>query len=236
MAIPAQNASKYNTYGAITRLTLRILQFTFAIVVAGIYGADLAHATKNNAHAHAEWIYAEFVVIVSALTAIAYLLAPRIHGAWAVWDAVIVVLWVAQAGVFGTIFTADVNSGYEEATLSVARMKAAVWIDLMNLFLWLATTILGIVWGVRGRRRAGRAHKGREGREDEEPVLKDGGDMEKGLVDAEDNDWSDWMDEKSSPGDEKGEKSDIGGEAKRSLGFSQGPAIAPENQESKDRQ
>jgi hypothetical protein len=138
--------------GVISRATLRTLQFVFAVTVAGLYGVDLAHATKTNNHARAEWIYAEFVAALSSLTCIVHCFVTVTRVAWSAWDGVLIILWVAQVGVFGTVYTSGISMEYSNATLSVPRMRAAVWIDLVNMLLWCATTMLGIAWCIRTRK------------------------------------------------------------------------------------
>ncbi|OQD88774.1 hypothetical protein PENANT_c003G07296 [Penicillium antarcticum] len=143
---------KSGVYGVISRAALRTLQFAFAVIVAGLYGVDLAHATKTNNHAHAEWIYTEFVAALSALTCIMHCFFTVTQVAWSAWDGVLLVLWLAQVSVFGTIYISGNKTGYEDATLSVPRMRAAVWVDLINMLLWLTTTVLGIAWCIRTRK------------------------------------------------------------------------------------
>ncbi|KAJ5943443.1 hypothetical protein N7516_003611 [Penicillium verrucosum] len=138
--------------GVISRATLRTLQFVFAVTVAGLYGVDLAHYTKSHKHAHAEWIYAEFVAALSALTCIVHCFVTVTQVGWSAWDGVLFVLWLAQVGVFGSAYTSHVKTKYENATLSIPRMRAAVWIDLVNMLLWFATMVLGIAWCIRTRK------------------------------------------------------------------------------------
>jgi predicted membrane protein len=143
---------KSGIYGVISRATLRTLQFIFAVTVAGLYGVDLAHATKTKTHAHTEWIYAEFVAALSALTCIVHCFVTVTQVAWSAWDGVLFILWVAQVGVFGTVYTSAVDIEHSIATLSIPRMRAAVWIDLVNMLLWCATTVLGVGWCIRTRK------------------------------------------------------------------------------------
>ncbi|KAE8386201.1 hypothetical protein BDV23DRAFT_187498 [Aspergillus alliaceus] len=138
--------------GLITRSTLRTLQFTFAVIISALYGVDLANATKTNTHASSEWIYAEFVAAVSALTCIIHCFVTVIHVAWSAWDAVLFVLWLAQVGRLGSIYVSDVQGEYEDATMSITRMRVAVWIGLVNMVLWLGTTVLGVAWCVRTKK------------------------------------------------------------------------------------
>lgn len=137
----------------ISRLALRPLQFVFAMVVAALYGIDLAHATKTNNTAPAEWVYAEFIVTLSAITCIVHFFVPVIHAAWSTWDGILFVLWLAQTGVFGNIYiSGPIDDDHRKATLSIPRMCAAVWLDLISMLLWLTTFILGITCCCRARK------------------------------------------------------------------------------------
>ncbi|PYI24185.1 hypothetical protein BO99DRAFT_307405, partial [Aspergillus violaceofuscus CBS 115571] len=141
--------------GPATRATLRTLQLIFAILVAALYAVDLAHATETRSHASSEWIFAQVVACFSAITAILHFTRgrKRVVAAWAAWDFVLFVLWLAQTGVFGTIYISeDVEPLYQERTTSLLRMRVAVWIDLVNMALWLGTTVMGLVWCVQGRK------------------------------------------------------------------------------------
>ncbi|RDW76322.1 MARVEL domain-containing protein [Aspergillus mulundensis] len=143
---------KDGIYGLHARALLRASQFILAVTVSALYGVDLRHATSVNAHAQAEWIYAEFVAGVSAITCLAHFFVTVTRVGWCAWDGVLFILWVAQVGVFGTIYYPAVTSGYGDATLSVPRMRSAVWVCLVNMALWLLTAVLGVGWCVRTRR------------------------------------------------------------------------------------
>lgn len=160
-------------FGVFSRATLRTLQFVFAIVIAALYGADLAHASKHHLPGQTEWIYAEVVVALSAITCAVHCFFTIVHVAWVSWDAVLFVLWMAQVGVFGGIYIrqdSDIQQSYVEATQSITRMRAAVWISLINLLLWLLTTILGVAWCIRTRKVTRRTDK--EEQEQEEALQK----------------------------------------------------------------
>lgn len=151
---------------------LRALQLILAIVIAALYGVDLAHFTKLHAHADANWIYAEFVAAVSAIACLVFVFVAPSHVAWSILDIVIFVLWLAQAGVFGSIFYPEVRLDYADSTLSLSsstsRMRAAVWIDVVNVMLWLLTAVLRIAWFVIGRKRS---RRGKKSKEDFTPIL-----------------------------------------------------------------
>ncbi|KAJ5358472.1 uncharacterized protein N7496_010885 [Penicillium cataractarum] len=143
---------KSGVRGCIARV-LRPVQFLFAIIVAALYGIDLAYATKTNTTAPAEWVYAELAVTLSAITCIVYFFVPFLHAAWSTWDGILFVFWLAQTGVFGNIYISGaLDDHYKHATLSIPRMRAAVWIDLINMLLWLFTFILGIACCCRTRK------------------------------------------------------------------------------------
>lgn len=143
---------------------LRTLQFIFAVTVAGIYGVDLGHASKTNSHAQSEWIYAEFIAALSALLSILYLVFSMAHAAWATLDALLCILWVAQVGVFGALYASSIDPDYVLATLSISRMRAAVWVDLINMLLWLTTTVMRIVLCIRNRKAARRTKQSGAGK------------------------------------------------------------------------
>ncbi|KAJ5863039.1 hypothetical protein N7455_007107 [Penicillium solitum] len=138
--------------GLVCRAALRTLQFVLAVTVAGIYGVDLAHATKTNQHANAEWVYAEFVAALSAITCILHCFVTVTRVGWSAWDGVLFVLWLAQVGVFGSAYAFNVQNENKDATLSIQRMRVAVWLDLISMLLWFATTVLGIAWCIRTRK------------------------------------------------------------------------------------
>ena len=138
--------------GRISRI-LRPVQFLFAMIVAALYGIDLAHATNTNNTAPSQWVYAELSVALSAITCVVYFFVPVIHAAWSIWDGIVFILWLAQTGVFGNIYiSGTLDEHYTRVTLSIYRMRAAVWIDLINMLLWLFTFILGITCCCRARK------------------------------------------------------------------------------------
>ncbi|KAJ6112094.1 hypothetical protein N7523_008155 [Penicillium sp. IBT 18751x] len=151
---------KNGIFGLHSRATLRVLQFIFAIIVAGLYGVDLARATKRNAPAPAQWVYAEMIVVFSAVTCAVHAIVTVKHVLWCLWDGVLCVFWLAQVGVFGSIYYASpIDAEYEDLTQCVPRMKAAVWIDVVNLLLWLLTFVLGVAWCIRTRKITRRTDK-----------------------------------------------------------------------------
>ncbi|KAL2694510.1 hypothetical protein Neosp_001093 [[Neocosmospora] mangrovei] len=123
---------------AVAQVTLRGLQFIFAVISAALYGADLANWSATNAHADASWIYAEVTAVLAALSSIAqwWLALPRPVAV--VWDCVISLLWLVTVAVFAQNIS---NSTNMEQKFSTNRIKAAVVIDSVNLALWLASVV-----------------------------------------------------------------------------------------------
>ncbi|EEU46275.1 uncharacterized protein NECHADRAFT_78710 [Fusarium vanettenii 77-13-4] len=123
---------------AVAQVTLRGLQFIFAVISAALYGADVANWSTTNTHANASWIYAEVTAVLAALSSIAqwWLALPR-PGA-VVWDCVISLLWLVTVAVFAQNIS---NSTDMDQKFSINRIKAAVAIDGINLALWLASAV-----------------------------------------------------------------------------------------------
>lgn len=51
------------------------------------------------------------------------------------------ILWAAVFGIFGQLYIHE----NPEGDGGVKRMKNAVWIDLVNMLLWLVTAVMGVV-------------------------------------------------------------------------------------------
>ncbi|KAI9373546.1 hypothetical protein BJX61DRAFT_541607 [Aspergillus egyptiacus] len=155
-----QNPAIYRLFPLHT--VLRILQFLLAITISALYGVDLRHATKAHVPAPSEWIYAEVVACLSAITCIVHC-AVTTSRVWScIWDVVLFVLWLAQVGVFANIYYPRTREGYGEgpgeATTSVERMRGAMWVCVVSLVLSLGMVVFG-VGGCFGR-RSGRGVEG----------------------------------------------------------------------------
>ncbi|GAB1726177.1 hypothetical protein NU195Hw_g5265t1 [Hortaea werneckii] len=142
--------------GVIARACLRVLQFIFAIVIAGIYGVDLKRASNQQKSAQTEWVYAEVAAGLTILTCIIHCFVTIKRALWVFWDFILCVLWAAQFGVFASMYLemptdAEARETYY-TTGSVGRMKATVWVDLINMLLWFSTFVQGIAWCCVARR------------------------------------------------------------------------------------
>ncbi|OMP85491.1 hypothetical protein BK809_0004161 [Diplodia seriata] len=165
-------------HGLIARTALRTSQFLLAVITAGLYGADLSHYNKTSSHhtaaAPTNWIYAEVVAALSALTCAYHCFATaRVVAWWCVWDGVVAVLWAALFGVFASTFVGGSGRKKEAAddewdlTTDVRRMRAAVVFDCVCMVLWLCSALMGCMWCCRARRVTRRTDKLLAGSESE---------------------------------------------------------------------
>ncbi|CZS91656.1 uncharacterized protein RAG0_02180 [Rhynchosporium agropyri] len=126
----------------------RFLQFVFAITVCGLYGVDLNRANQAGKYSDGKWIYAEVTASLSAVAALLYLipLTARIPFVF-IGDLILFVLWIALFGLFGDMYIQE----HAEGNKGIARMKNAVWVDLVNALLWLVSAAAMAVFWVRQR-------------------------------------------------------------------------------------
>lgn len=140
--------------GTIARAALRTLQFSFAVVVAALYGVDLARSSRENASADTSFVYAEVASALSIITCIIHCLVTIKRVAWVVWDLVLCVLWAAQFGTLGSRYLT--SEAFEprnrDATGSFGRMRAGVWIGMICMLLWGTTFLQGTIWCCANRR------------------------------------------------------------------------------------
>lgn len=147
---------------------LRFCQFAFALTVAGLYGEDLHHACDKNVYLDSKWVFAEVVAALAAATSAAYLVIwccvrrlarPALtsyysmHFPFFLWEIFVCLIWLTLFGIFGKMYLPE----NPEGDLDIVRMKHAVWVDLVNVLLWTATTVWsGLRWW------QGRVRKGKE--------------------------------------------------------------------------
>ena len=127
---------------------LRFSQLVLALTVCGLYGTDLNAARKVHAYADGKWVYAVVVASLSAVTAVIYMV-PRVKSYMAFgWDVILFILWTAVFGIFGKLYI-HANA---QGDGGITRMKRAVWIDLVNMLLWLVTAGMStVMFFLRGR-------------------------------------------------------------------------------------
>ncbi|KFY00379.1 hypothetical protein V490_01382 [Pseudogymnoascus sp. VKM F-3557] len=124
---------------------VRFIQFILALTVCGLYGVDVTSMRKAHVHTDGRWAYAIVVGTFSAITALIYLIpvTMRKMSILFVWDVLLLFFWIVLFGIFGKLFIKEDAEGNKD----IQRMKNAVWVDLINMLLWLATSIsVGIYW------------------------------------------------------------------------------------------
>ena len=125
--------------GAIIRLIIRILQFVMGLTVIGLYAHDLRKASEAHVPANRNWVYAVVVGTLSCVTSLIFLIPILKAWMFFAWDAFLWLLWIILFGIFGKLFIGEKADGDK----GIQRMKNAVWIDLINVVLWLSTAIYG---------------------------------------------------------------------------------------------
>jgi hypothetical protein len=100
--------------------------------------------------------------VLSAITALVYAVLPLIISSFTTailfaWDAILFILWIAVFGLFGSMYINQDPRGDG----GISRMKNAVWIDLINMLLWLVSAIVGGIGFWRWRKGNRSLHTGR---------------------------------------------------------------------------
>ena len=144
------------TFETIPRLVCRALQFIFAIIVCGFYGNRVDADRKGDGTYSPEWIFAIIIAGLSATTALLFALATPLSAIPIIgsrlklfktyrafgWDVTLFLTWIIVFGIFAGIFLGrDSDDTYKGS--STGAMKVAVWIDLVNALLWLASGLYG---------------------------------------------------------------------------------------------
>ncbi|KAK5707600.1 hypothetical protein LTR97_000137 [Elasticomyces elasticus] len=138
--------------GALARIFLRFLQLVFAVTIAGLYAVnlqDVKRAHKANEEEgvfiYSRWVFAEVVAILSIITVLARN-----------------VLWTALFGLFAKPFIHIPVATYPKSDQPfIRRMQSAVWLDLINMLLWLVTAIYSTFIWFRNRGSGRTLHTGR---------------------------------------------------------------------------
>ncbi|KAL8868598.1 MAG: hypothetical protein Q9174_004887 [Haloplaca sp. 1 TL-2023] len=136
-------SSSSSSGGLLSKLPLwilRFLQFIFAITVIGLYAQDLRRAQQGGVYSDSKWGFATAVGTIGAVSALVLAWPALSMWAWG-WDLVVFILFTAVFGVFGALFIHE-NA---EGNGNITRMKNAVWIDLINMLLWLVTALYGAI-------------------------------------------------------------------------------------------
>ena len=172
-----QNFRDHRVNSRIIRAGLRTLQVAFALAVVILYAIDLKTATMQHAQADSSWIFAEVVAGLSIITCGLYSYLTIKHVLWCIWNGVLFILWATTLGRFASLYLSIANESLNgPSTSSVPRMKAAIWIDLVNMLLWVVDLTATIVCCCATTRKVSK----KSGK-----ILVNGGDEECGELAAE---------------------------------------------------
>jgi hypothetical protein len=136
------SAIKNLTWGEIVRLVMRFFQFVMGIVIIGLYAQDLTKAVKLGAGRDPKWMFATITGAIAAIWAV----GSTFFRWWFFFfmDFAVFLLYLIAFGIFGKMYLKEDPEGNK----GIIRMKHAVWIQLVNVFLWLITASYGafIFW------------------------------------------------------------------------------------------
>ena len=146
-------------YENIPRWVVRGLQLLFGIIIVGFYGHRVDVDRRAGTGQSAEWIYGVFVSGLSCIIAVVFaVMAPagvvsdkfKTHRLFFC-DLVLFILWLIAFGVFAGIFLKrDDKLDYKGASTKVYR--SSVWVDLVNVILWLISGVYGAIKTLLGRK------------------------------------------------------------------------------------
>jgi hypothetical protein len=118
-------------------LGIRLLQLIFALA------AGISHAIEmSNNNLASAFIYSQVVFGLTLITLVIEAATLRSYRFVFIVESTLCVLWLAVFGVFYQIYFGDVESTDPVySAVNISRMKTAVWLDLVNFLLWLASAV-----------------------------------------------------------------------------------------------
>ncbi|KAL8676517.1 MAG: hypothetical protein Q9186_006967 [Xanthomendoza sp. 1 TL-2023] len=119
---------------------LRFLQFVFAITVIALYAQDLHGAHNLHRYTDPSWRYAVALGTIAAISSLLLLWPTLSRMAWP-WDLTMFILFTTLFGLFARLYL-HLDAAGDRGN---ARMKRAVWIDLINMLLWFITAVWGMI-------------------------------------------------------------------------------------------
>jgi hypothetical protein len=132
------------------RLSIRLLQFAFAMASGISYAVELSHANDTS---KTNFIYAQVVFGFTLLTLVIDSITVRCYRFTWLIEWMLVILWIASFGVFYDVYLkGEMEVGYENVNLG--RMQRAVWCDLINALLWTASALFSSVMCCSGLKAA----------------------------------------------------------------------------------
>jgi hypothetical protein len=144
------NLTSSFSIGAAARILIRLFQFIMGIVVIGLYAQDLDRARKAGKYVDAKWAYAVFCGSFGAFMALVFMMPFIKSFIFFAVDVLAFFFYLVLFGIFGKMYIKENPEGNK----GIIRMKNAVWIDLVNMILWLGTAVYGafVFWKERTSR------------------------------------------------------------------------------------
>lgn len=177
----AINTKIDNPAVSLFRLSVRLLQFAFALASGVSYAIELQ---RKSVSPPTNFIYAEVVFGLTLITLIIDSITVRYYRlSWMV-EWILAILWIACFAIFYSSYIGGpVEQGYERADLG--RMKRAIWCDLINALLWLASALFSSIMCCSGVKATikGKLQKRRQ-RKEKRKMMRDMGEMERGTIDG----------------------------------------------------
>ena len=173
-----------NPLVSLFRLVIRLLQLVFALAAGISYAIELSHGNTSPT-----FIYSQVVFGTTFITLIIDALTMRSYRLTFVVESILCVLWLALFGTFYNTYVGNnVAIDADLAATDEGRMKAAVWLSLVNFLLWLASAMFstamccsGTKAMIRGKIEKRRAKKRSKGLKSMKSV-KSVEAMEEGVV------------------------------------------------------
>lgn len=163
------------------RLSIRLLQFAFALASGISYAIELRQLNTTPA---TNFIYAQTIFGLTLLILVVDCITVRYYRFIWMIEWTLAILWIACFGVFyQTYLKGSVELGYEDTNFE--RMKRAVWCDLINALLWIGSATFSSVMCCSGIKAAvkGKLEKRRQ-KKTKKLMMQEMGEMESGIVGA----------------------------------------------------
>jgi hypothetical protein len=160
------------------RLSIRILQFAFALAAGISYAAELSR--KSIPH-QSTFIYSQVVFGLTLLTLVIDSITVRYYRLTWIFEWVLAILWFVCFAVFYQAYSmGTIERDYQDTDLG--PMRRAVWCDLINALLWSGSAIFSSAMCCTGTKAAITNRLDNRRQKKEINKMQDIGKMESGLL------------------------------------------------------
>lgn len=122
------------------QLGIRVMQFVFALASGISYAIELSHNNSSG------FIYSQVVFGLTLIMLIIEAITLRSYRLVFLFESIICILWLALFGTFYSIyFGKGTNVEPEYAGVNMNRMRNALWLNLINFLLWMASASFSTV-------------------------------------------------------------------------------------------